>query len=263
MVVHKYILLAFFFISCFVEFDATITEQSISDFNIGLLFASYELEGFCKSPVQFVVAKRNNTGQCQWKISSDVETAKIDNETSLPVVDNIGNCLFSCDYKLEEPRMIAEERITSYFANNPSMKMSDFDLYTYLAPCDRSIRGNLSSCDNETTTAFPKFAGVYFSSNGDSCKGIGQEVLNDAILKSGSVTGLFAAHKNTKIDFQNIQQAVKDINEGKTTLSALRTVSECLYKSAAAYFEQHPAEKQPKEEDKEKDREGETSKVKN
>lgn len=263
MVAPKVLLLAFFFISCLVAFDATITEQSISDFNIGLLFASYGLDGFCKSPVQFVVAKRNNTGQCQWKISNDVKTVNIDNETSLPVVDNIGNCLFSCDYKLEEPRMIAEERITSYFANNPLMKISDFDLYTYLAPCDESIRGNLSNCDNEITKSFPKFAGVYFSSNGDSCKGIGQEVLNDAILKSGSVTGLFAAHKNTKIDFQSIQQAVKDINEGKTTLSALRTVSECLYKSVAAYFEQHPAETQAKEEDKKNDTEAETQKGKN
>lgn len=218
---------------------ATITSTSISDFNIGMLYASYDLENICRSPVHFVMAKRNNTGICHWKIADDFVKQKVSNETELPIADISGNCLFSCNYKNEEPKMTAELTLLSYFSKNPSFKTSDYDLYTYLAPCDKSVRGNVSECDVNKTKALENFAGIYYSSNGDSCQGRGTEVLNDAILRNNSSTGLLAARKNTLIDVDRVQEAIREIKENQMTFSALRYKSEWLYNAVAAYFEQH------------------------
>ena len=186
------------------------------------------------------MAKKNNTGSCQWVIATDFEQQKVVNETQLPTVDKAGNCLFSCNYKAESPKMTAEEAITSFFSKTTLYKMSDYDFYTYLAPCETTIRGNLSEADTNTSKILGNFAGVFYSSNGDGCKGLGTEVQNDDILRHSSVTGLLAARKNTKIDLRRVQQAIKEINSGKTSLSVLRSESEWLYSAAAEYFEQHP-----------------------
>ena len=218
-----------------------ITRKSIGDFEIGILFASYGLDSVCKSPVHFVMAKRNNTGNCQWEIAENFAQQQIANETGLPVADIARNCLFSCNYLFQEPKMTAELQILSYFSNNTLLKKSDYDLYTYLAPCERTIRGNISEADvNKTKAGFENFSGVYFSSNGDKCTDNGQEVLNDAILRNGSTTGLLAARKNTQVDLERIQQAIKDIKEDKYKLSSLRYEYGWLYKPVVAYFDQHP-----------------------
>jgi len=220
---------------------ATISNKSINDFDIGILFASYDLENICKSPVQFVMAKRNNSGSCRWQIADDFVKQKVANESELPISDIGGTCLFSCNYRPEEPKMTAELQVLSYFSKNPSLKMSDYDLYTYLAPCERTIRGNISEAVANKTKDFDKFAGVYFTSNGDDCKGIGKEVQNDAVLRNASTTGLFAARKNTKIDMGRVQEAIKEIKDSKYATSALRYESEWLYNAVVAYFDQHPA----------------------
>lgn len=226
-------------IFCFFT-HATITRKSISDFDLGTLFASYDLGSACRSPVHFVMAKRNNTGSCRWKIAENFVKQQIANETELPIADNAGNCLFSCNYLPQEPKMTAELQILSHFSDNPSLRMSDYDLYTYLAPCERTIRGNITEADVNKTKALEKFAGVYFSSDGDHCTGIGQEVLNDAVLRNDSTTGLLAARKNTQVDLGRIQEAIKEIKENKYGLSALRYESEWLYNAVVAYFDQHP-----------------------
>lgn len=222
---------------------ATITSKSISEFNLGILFASYDVENICKSPVHFAMAKKNSPGPCQWKISDDFVKQKVTNETELPVVDMLGNCMFSCNYMHDEPKMTAELVLLSYFSKNGSFKASDFDFYTYLAPCERTIRGNVSEEDRNKTKALENFAAVYFSSNSDDCKGIGSEVLNDGILRNESSTGLMAARKNTGIDVNRVREAIREIKEDKTKLSALRYESEWLYNAVAAYFEQHPIKK--------------------
>ena len=222
---------------------ATITTKSISDFNIGILFASYDLEYICKSPVQFVMAKKSNAGVCQWKIADDFAKQKVGNETELPVADIGGNCLFSCNFLADEPKMTAELQLLSFFSKSTSVKKSDYDLYTYLAPCDRTIRGNVSEGDSNRTKALEDFAGVYYTSNADDCKGLGTEVLNDAVLRNDSNTGLFAARKNTQVDVRRVQEAIKEIKEDKSKLSALRYESEWLYNAVAAYFDQHPPKK--------------------
>ena len=218
---------------CLYTYGA-ITKESISDFEIGVLFASYDLESVCISPVHFVMAKRRNTGACRWKIAPNFAKQPVANSTGLPVADINRDCLFSCNYRFEEPKMTAELQMLPYFLQNSSLNTPDFDFYTYLALCERTIRGNVSEADFEKVNSTLKnFAGVYYSSGNDNCKGSGEEVLNDKILHRKSTTGLLAARKNTEVNVDVVKEVIKGNREESTLKGADQ-------KAYDAYFRQYP-----------------------
>eukprot|EP00794_Sanderia_malayensis_P014419 gene14419-15926_t len=217
--------------------NATMDNDSINGFRIGELFAYNDFAGLCKSPVQFVLAKRKNV-PCKWVVAADFARKNVTDESALPVSDMNKDCLFSCDYKSETPQFIAEDIIDKYFSKSDAPSRSDYDIYTYLSPCDKAIRGDNTS---DHKSFFRGFAGVYFSSNPDSCDAKDAKEIDDAdILRSGHVTGLYAAQKSTFVDLKEVESKAKEVLDSTIKLANLKKTNIWLYKAVANYLDQHP-----------------------
>ena len=220
--------------------NAVITNQSIAEFNVGQLFAFYDIANFCKSPVQFAIAKRNESSQCQWKIGEDLQPQRVDNKTELPIIDSNENCIFACDYSLVKSgaEYLAEKSIKRYFQQNNTASQSQYDLYTYLAPCDESIRGGNTSEQNNTH--FEGYKGVYYTSDPGRCSTTDHAIENDEVLTHGAVTGLLAAKRSTAVSLEHIKAAVRDIHNHNITLEAVKEKGSWIYNAVASYFHQYP-----------------------
>ena len=192
-------------LSC-LQANADITSDTIPKFNIGQLFSFYDADTLCKSKTQFAVAKKPGTGNCQWKIAENFSREKLENEGDLPVRDVKGNCFFACVWKTGRPRLHTEKVINRKFVSD-GIQRSDFDMYTYLAPCSKCINGPATGGE---TAEFDEFRAVFYSNNEEGGATVGSEVKNDELLQKDLQKGLSAIKETTKVDLDDVKKEVQD-----------------------------------------------------
>ena len=98
------------------------------------------ITGICVSNNQFAIAKKVGSGQCQWEISGDYARRVIDDKADLPIADFNRNCYFACvpahGSKKWHTEKIINRRLKDYAHDR-----SQFDMYSYLAPCRACVDG--------------------------------------------------------------------------------------------------------------------------
>ena len=234
MAVFSIVLVVFLLI---VKINAEITSDSIAQFNIGQLFAFYDADGLCKSTTQFAVAKKGGE-DCQWEIAEDFTPKNIDKETDLPVKDKDGNCYFACVFKTGRPRLHTEKVINRKLKAD-GIDRSNFDLYTYLAPCTKCINGPAPGGE---TAELDEFKAVYYSYKPEEVATKGSEVKNDDLLEKDAQKGLAAIQETTKVTLSNVKDAInngKGANKSKQEI--IDGVDDKYEKNAVkSYLDQHP-----------------------
>ena len=156
-----------------VRINGEITPESIEQFNIGELFAFYDTSDVCTSKEQFAVAKKVESNDCQWQIGKDLQPATITSE-GLPIEDINGNCYFSCVFGRDKVKFHTEKVINRKLKEK-GIRRSDFDLFTFIAPCLACLIGEK---EGEETAELDKFNEVYYTSGSK-----GTRVADETLLK--------------------------------------------------------------------------------
>ena len=230
-----------------VRLEAVITEDTISDFNIGQLFAFYNTIGLCdlRAPSQFAVAKRVGSGKCQWKIDKNYTPQPINKESDLPVADFKGNCYFSCVHQTLTPRLHTEKVINRHMKDK-GIDRKQFDMYTFLAPCPKC---QVTSKNNPETAELDQFKAVYWTINpGKYDTQTYHQVKNDALLYrapangNSGAGGLLVIKEKTKVDLTEVKN---EIETGKNAKKSDKEIiagvnDEYLKNAVVSYLEQHP-----------------------
>ena len=224
------------------KINGEITPESIQQFNIGQLFAFYKANDLCLDGKWFAVAKKVISNNCQWQIGKDLQPATITSE-NLPVVDQNGDCYFSCYFVSNKPES-HPEKIISRRLKKDSVSRKDFDLYAYSAPCLNCIEG--TDTDPETAE-LDEFNAVYYTRGS-----FGTQVKNDALLKkdildtNGEVievkTGLDAIKETTKVVLSDVQGVIeKGLETRMNSIDLVAKIDDPYEKKAVkSYFDQHP-----------------------
>ena len=205
-----------------VRINGEITPESIGQFNIGQLFAFYEIDGLCLGKRQFVVAKKSETTDCQWKINKKFEPATIEGK-DLPVEDRNGNCYFACVLETgKRPDRVIYDKL-----KENKVPLSNLDLYTFIA-CEKA--DHLKEFQNVFYT-FEEFG-----------KLVQYNDLLDYVENTKSRRGLDAIKEKTKVTLSNVEAA---INKGKHAKKSegeiIDGVDDKYEKNAViSYFHQHP-----------------------
>ena len=222
--------------------QAAITKDSISEFNIGQLFAFYDTNGLCdpRAMAQFAVAKRVGSQDCQWEIAEDFTPQRISQRNDLPVIDINRNCYFSCVHDKKDLEQHTEIVINRKMRGDQGINRSDYDMYTFLAPCPNCDQG----VDNGKSADLSEYNGVYWTANpGNKYNTLGfTRVKNDQLLSGSGSSGLAVIMEKTKVDLVEVRSKIE---AGKTAKKGndeiISSVSQKYLRNAVeSYLSQHP-----------------------
>eukprot|EP00794_Sanderia_malayensis_P007847 gene7847-8696_t len=224
-----------------IKVQAAFDSGEIGKFNIGELFAFYNFgKDACARANQFAVAKKDGSGECQWKIGDNFVKNDAKDKNDLPIEDYNQDCVFSCVPK-PGSKMWHTEKIINRFLNNKGANRANYNLYTYLIPCTSCDSGSEVPGGKVESADLDEYKGVYYSyipKTGKSSS-VGTEVKNDALLGTG---GLATIITKTKVDLKALKT---DIEKGKKDKKSKDKIVEGIVgvyqkKAAESYFKQHP-----------------------
>eukprot|EP00794_Sanderia_malayensis_P004160 gene4160-4714_t len=240
----KILCLVIIFSTSVVKINAKFGADEIEKFNIGQLFAFYNM-AVCKKPSQFAVAKKDGSGECQWKISADFLVTPAPTKDDLPIEDKNGNCVFACLGTSSSKALHTEKVINRFLKGKAGEKRSEYNLYTYLAPC-KYCDGTEPVPDNTGETAeLDEFKGVYYTEKPNDINfadvSKGSQVINE-ILQTTTSKGLNAIKKNTEVDLDSVKTTIREgkaANESKDTIINEASGSKYLKSAIKSYLDQN------------------------
>ena len=228
--------------------QADMTGDTISQFNVGQIFAFYEFKGkdtqeFCLA-YQFAVAKKKGSGNCQWKIKNDFSRTVIDKKYDLPIEDANKNCFFSCvPAASSKSKTWHSEKIINRYLENKGIERSDFDLYTQLAPCQNCMDGSKVEGVIEKAD-LDKYNKVYYNFDNGETKITATRITNDKLLDKGPKNyGLKALQQTTKVDLAKVKSEINDGKSNKKSKDEIITgvqSDEYLHNAVESFLDQHP-----------------------
>ena len=172
----------------------------------------------CVKDTQFAVAKKQGSGECQWKIKRDFSPVAGVTKTDLmePIEDANKNCYFAC--AIDKKKTSHTEKVINRFLMSQNILRSDFDLYTYLSPCDKCIHGSDDKGKVEKAD-LDQYNKVYFTEPTDRTGRVqpyGYKLENDELL-TGGIPGLTAIGKNSKVDLEKVKSVIEKGKKEKKT----------------------------------------------
>ncbi len=229
--------------------EADFTEQTIREqFNIGQLFAFYNMDNLCKTWSQVAVAKKDDSKACQWKISADFSTPNVERRRKEdgdgksdkmipPIEDYNGNCLFSCVFGGDVKYWHTEKVINRYLVAEGANR-EEYNLQTFKAPCEACELGTQERGGRGEKAELEQYLTVYYTKG----NGFGRKIQSDALSKAGSEPGLAAIKYKTRVNLNAVKtKVIEGRKYGKTEAEILEGIRDIYLQNAVeSYLKQHP-----------------------
>ena len=142
-----------------------MTSATIDQFQIRQLYEIYKFLINHRLQRQFAVAKKVRSGYCEWRINADFSRQGV-NAEELPIEDVNSNCIFACVVEKWKGNFDKHtERLIDDYINLKGYDRRNYDLYTYLFPCQTCQEGFLQQ--GRLRILLESYNGIYYSHDKD------------------------------------------------------------------------------------------------